>query len=453
MAVTSDETPDTELTHRRAVCLEITLPDQATYTVSLGGENEVTLGRSRRVGVYVEHRSVSREHARLSRVGAAIDIEDLGSRNGTRVRGRNVAANQPTRVGLGEVFEIGSVALRVVPERRFDPARRSIERRQSSSARREIEIVGAPRAPSSTEMQWVLSAIDQIATSDMNILLLGETGVGKDTCAEMIHRRSLRSLRAFVRVDCSTLRATLYETDLFANELGLPGLLESGIVGTVFLDKVAELPWTVQGKLLRVLDRQETLRSRARDAMLSDARFVAATTTSLERALGAGRFRADLYYRLAGMTIQIPALRERRDEVATLAELFIESAARRRNKNRVAVTAEALAALEDHSWPDNVRELRDVIERAFVMCDGESIGVEHLSLHAAATLDTVASGSRLCAGSSKHELEDLDRRWIDTALVAAHGDVYEAARRLGVSYGALRRRLQVPRRRCRAKLR
>jgi two-component system, NtrC family, response regulator AtoC len=441
-----DEVTEPERHQARPLCLEIMLPDIPPYTVSLTGDTEVILGRARTVGVHLDHRSVSREHARLH-LRERIEIEDLGSRNGTRVRGVNLVAGQAEALGVGDSFEVGSVVLRILPERRSEPA---LERRQPGSGRAALDAPEGWYAPTSSAMQAVLSSIERVAASDMSVLLIGETGVGKEVCAELVHRRSPRARSKFLRLNCTALPETLIESELFGHEKGAftgataarAGLIESADGGTVFLDEIAELPHAVQVKLLRVLDRREVLRIGGRGEKLVDVRFVAATHKSLEAEIAAGRFRQDLYYRLAGMSIRIPPLRERRDEIASLALQFLASAARRQNRLGVSLSPAAISAMEEYPWPGNIRELRNAIERALVVCGGHVVDAVHLALD-------FESGPRgrptipiPIKASLNAEVEDLERSRVESALAASGGNQSEAARRLGISRGALLARLR-----------
>ena len=444
----SDPTTETELTHRRSLCLEITIPDAASYAVSLAGKDEVILGRSRSVDVQLGHRSVSREHVRV-RLQATIEVEDLGSSNGTRLRGKALAVNQRAEVGIGEIIEVGSVTVRILPERSRERAR-EFEPRRPGSGRNPLDVPEGWYAPSSPAMQAVLSSLERVAASDLGVLLLGETGVGKQVCAELVHRRSLRAGRAFLRLGCRAVPEAQLESELFGHEAGAVegatsarvGCLESANGGTLFLDEIAELPAALQIKLLRVLDRRELTRLGGRVAKEADVRFIAATHKDLAAEAAAGRFRQDLFYRLAAVTIQIPPLRERVDEIVPLAGQFLEGAARRYDRPMVAISAEAATALDRHPWPGNIRELRNVIERAFVVCGAGPVRVEHLLLDSESKSDSALTGPLPRLGNLSEEVEDLERRRIEAALVAAGGNQSEAARRLGMSRGALLARLR-----------
>ena len=446
----SDDTDETGQMGPRPLALEVTLPDR-TFTVALPADGEVILGRSRGAGIQLDHASVSREHARL-RLGPAITLEDLGSRNGTVARGRVLAANEVTALGIGDAFEIGSVPVRLVPvmsRRAAVPP--GYDRRGVATGRAALDAPEGWYAPTSAAMQAVLASLEQVAASDMSVLLVGETGVGKEVCAELLHRRSPRATRTLLRLNCSALPETLIESELFGHEKGAftgagaskPGLIESADGGTVFLDEIAELPPPAQVKLLRVLDRREVMPVGGRSERIVDVRFVAATHKNLEAEIAAGRFRHDLYYRLAGMTIRIPPLRDRQDEIEPLARRFLDAAARRQGRPPAALSPEALATLQRHPWPGNIRELRNAIERALVVCGAGPIEVQHLPLERDPTGDSGRhTGPIPKIGTLGDELEEIERQRIEAVLVATGGNQSEAARRLGMSRGALLARLR-----------
>ena len=461
----------------RALVLEVVLPD-AVAEEPLPEHGEVVIGRSRGAAVRIDHDSVSREHARL-RLGASITLEDLGSRNGTFVRGVPLRPGEVASVGIGDAIEIGSVLVRLavalpvvaaasapsvpaaaaaasaVPAASSAaPAAPRAERRTPGSGRALLDAHEGWYASASRAMQEVAAEIEQVARSEMSVLILGETGVGKEVCAEEIHRRSARAPRTLLRLNCSALPDSLLESELFGHDRGAftgaaaakPGLIESADGGTVFLDEIGELPASAQAKLLRVLDRREVMRLGALRARTVDVRFVSATHRSLDAEVAAGRFREDLYYRLAGMTIRIPPLRERPDELVPLARRFVEDAAGRLGRPAPEITAAALAALAGHAWPGNIRELRNAMERAVVVCGVGPISPAHLPLgerRAAATGPPAAVPPP--PGSSpglRDEVEALERARIVAALEAAGGNQSEAARRLGMSRGALLARLR-----------
>ncbi len=329
---------------------------------------------------------------------------------------------------------------------------------------------GAPPSP----MDSVREMVRQVAEVDLSVLITGETGVGKELCAEMIHRLSPRAARPFIKFNCSTLVESLIESELFGHERGAftgatsanPGLLETGNGGTVFLDEIGELPLAVQAKLLRVIEERVVRRVGATTGKKIDVRFVFATNRDLLDEVDAGRFRRDLYYRINGMTLAIPPLRERRREIVPLAHAF---ASRARGGTSVVLGADVIAALEQHSWPGNVRELRNTIERAALLSSGGPIRPAHLVLSppretvrdsvrdsqmtmplARVAIDTYDeppsrpsdSSIRRSETSLAGEVAELERKRIVEALEHFAGNQTQVARALGVSRGTLIARME-----------
>jgi len=235
------------------------------------------------------------------------------------------------------------------------------------------------------KMQRARDLAAKAAGSDLSVLLLGETGVGKDVMARYIHERSPRRQRPLLSLNCAGMSETLIASELFGHEKGAftgatsakRGLFETADGGTVFLDEVGELPLTVQATLLRVLETGDILPVGGLRQRHVDVRFIAATNRALDVERQQGRFRSDLFYRLAGIEISIPALRERRDEIPGLCQHFMEAACAA-SKRRIGLALAAQQRLLDYAWPGNIRELRNMMERAVVLCDGDEIGLEHL---------------------------------------------------------------------------
>jgi transcriptional regulator with GAF, ATPase, and Fis domain len=236
----------------------------------------------------------------------------------------------------------------------------------------------------STAIQGVLKLVEQVAATQAPVLLLGETGVGKELIAEAIHARSTRRDRLMVKVNCAALPPSLVESELFGREKGAYtgaltrqiGRFELAHHATLFLDEVAELPIDLQPKLLRVLQHGEFERLGSSRTVRVDVRIVAATNRDLEKAVAEGRFRDDLYYRLAVFPITVPPLRERPEDIPLLVRATIDEVARNMDRRVSDVAAESLAQLQRYAWPGNVRELRNVVERAIIVSSGGTLRID-----------------------------------------------------------------------------
>ena len=241
----------------------------------------------------------------------------------------------------------------------------------------------ATRSP----MERLQKLVERVAPSDISIVIHGETGVGKEVMAKELHRLSPRAGKPFVGLNCAALTETLLESELFGHERGSfsgavatkPGLFEVADKGTVFLDEIGETSPAIQAKLLRVLEERTVLRVGGLHPRPIDARFLAASHKDLEDEVAAGRFRQDLYFRLNGITLEIPALRERTGEIEGLCTSFIADSCRRSRRTDVpTLSREALQLLKSYAWPGNIRELRNVVERAVLLSTGPRITAEHL---------------------------------------------------------------------------
>lgn len=285
----------------------------------------------------------------------------------------------------------------------------------------------------SPQMQQVFNSIRKVATSDAPVLVLGESGTGKEMVAQAIHRRSARKDGPFVAINCSAIPETLLESELFGHEKGSftgahvqrKGRIETASGGTLFLDEIGELPALLQVKLLRFLQEQFIERVGGRQPIQVDTRIVAATNVDLKKAIVDGRFREDLYYRLAVVVINLPPLRERENDVRLLANEFLRRAAAKVGKNGLAFDHDALRALNSHSWPGNVRELDNRVKRAVIMADGKRLTVEDLEL---GELGGIPRATTL-----KEAREALEREMIQKMLRKYSGKIAPAAAELGVS--------------------
>ena len=244
-----------------------------------------------------------------------------------------------------------------------------------------------PRVVQSPVMQRLYAEASAIAETDATVLLLGETGVGKDVVARHIHRNSLRADAPFIKVDCGSIPENLIETELFgyvpgsfsgASKHGKAGLVEAASSGTLFLDEIGELPMTMQSRLLRVLQDWEVLRVGATVPKKVDVRVVAATNKELEREVAKGTFRSDLYYRLKVAVLNIPPLRSRRVDILPLAQSFLTFYGKKYRK-AVNLSEEAKQVLQNHTWPGNVRELENLVQGLVVTCKHGLVGVRDLA--------------------------------------------------------------------------
>jgi two-component system NtrC family response regulator len=285
----------------------------------------------------------------------------------------------------------------------------------------------------SLPMQQVFHSIRKVATSDASVLVLGESGTGKEMVAQGIHRRSARKDGPFVAINCSAIPETLLESELFGHEKGSftgahvqrKGRIETATAGTLFLDEIGELPALLQVKLLRFLQEGTIERVGGRQPIQVDTRVVAATNVDLKKAIAEGRFREDLFYRLAVVVINLPPLRERETDVRLLAQEFLRRAAAKIGKNGLTFGHEAFRALNDHAWPGNVRELDNRVKRAVIMADGKRLTPADLEL------DAISERSH--ATNLKEAREYAERDMIQKALRKHAGRIAPAASDLGVS--------------------
>jgi DNA-binding NtrC family response regulator len=546
--------------------------EDRSRVVELADGGVVTLGRAPEATIRIEHEKVSRAHARVTRRGANILVDDLGSRNGTTVNGRRLEG--PVRVVAGDEIGVGpliavvgvSTELRrraalasaallddrlgveverarryrravgiimmrldgaadavdaaiervaaslrrmdllaeygpdelaiVVPEAtragtaaaakrlahaalttgvlaqvgiaaypedaahapelltRVRAALRAARRGRSSPPAHEPPPVELPDldhgGPLVIDPQMVRlhALLARIAASPITVLVLGETGVGKELVSEAVHHGSARSAGPLVKINCATLPENLLESELFGHERGAftgadrrkAGYFEVATGGTLFLDEVGEMPLALQAKLLRVLERRTITRVGGTDEISVDVRVVAATNRDLEQEVARGAFRGDLYFRLSGFTVVVPPLRDRSVEILPLATRFVHTFARELGQAVPAISAAAGAALTTYAWPGNVRELKNAIERALVLQTDGVIEVDHLPdrvRDGAADLGGEVAAPGGAGRSVRAQVEDVERAAIAEALAACNGNQTHAARQLGLTRRAL----------------
>ena len=555
----------------------------ATHTIQ--DVAKVTIGRSSACDVTVNDESISRRHAILH-VGETVTIEDVGSANGTLVRGIKIVPGRPVEISAGELVGIGDASillqrrsrpvrsrriwthdyfearledecareersgvaftlLRLHPDRRapagfieetlgdllretdilgkYGPheyevllpdtppakAGEAVSRIEARLKERKLEcrifvaccprdgrspyqLIAKAQAPvtlgkqpvaspeivvNDIRMKGLYQLVAKVAVSQIGVLLLGETGVGKEMFARAVHEASRRAGGPFVEINCAALTETLLESELFGHEKGAftnavtakAGLLESAQGGTVLLDEIGDMPLATQVKLLRVIEDSQVRRVGGLKSKPIDVRFVAATNCDIEALVERGSFRRDLFFRLNGVTIVIPPLRERLAEIELLATEFIRRAALADNNARaVRLSGRAIEAMKRFSWPGNVRELKNVMERAVLLCGDGPILPEHLpSEKVRMTLvpearspsagpaspsppRAVSEGAEAGQSSTQGDWAPArprekgskeEQQWILDALDRAGGNQTVAARTLGISRRTLVSRL------------
>jgi formate hydrogenlyase transcriptional activator len=305
------------------------------------------------------------------------------------------------------------------------------------------EIVGTSPA-----LQSVLSRVSKVAPTESTVLITGETGTGKELVARAIHRRSLRSSRVFISVNCSAIPRDLIASELFGHEKGAftgalqrrVGRFELAGGGTIFLDEIGELPAETQIALLRVLQEREFERVGGNRSIQTDVRVIAATNRDLQAAITAGIFRSDLFYRLNVFPIEIPPLRERREDIPMLVEYFIDRYARKAGKTIRSVNKKTMDLLQFYPWPGNIRELQNVIERSVILCDSETFSIDVSWLLRERTAATPKSSRELSRTLALHEKE-----MIEDALRESSGQVFGptgAAARLGMPRSTLESKIR-----------
>ena len=324
-------------------------------------------------------------------------------------------------------------------------------RRETDALRRELREHGAfgELVGSSEPMRQIYALIEQVAPSSASVLITGESGTGKELVARTIHNLSPRRNAAFVAINCSAIPETLMESELFGHEKGAftgaaarrPGCFELADGGTLLLDEIAEMPVALQAKLLRVLEDRRIRRLGGGSEIPVDVRVLAATNRDPHDAVRRGSFREDLLYRLNVITIELPPLRRRRDDIPLLAQHLVTQLARRHERPARYLSATAVEALKSHHWPGNVRELRNIIERAVIICSGEAIERLHLAPYPldqrqrARDEDTVS----LPVGTP---IEEVERQMIFRTLQKTGNDKTRAAELLQISRKTLHNKLR-----------
>ncbi|MCQ4348153.1 sigma-54 dependent transcriptional regulator [Pseudomonas stutzeri] len=357
--------------------------------------------------------------------------------------------------------EMLQAVARILRERRQAPAAPAASApagdEGATAAAGEIGIIGRCAA-----MQDLFGKIRKVAPTDSTVLIQGESGTGKELVARALHNLSRRAKAPLISVNCAAIPETLIESELFGHEKGAftgatagrTGLVEAADGGTLFLDEIGELPLEAQARLLRVLQEGEIRRVGSVQSQKVDVRLIAATHRDLKNLAKNGQFREDLYYRLHVISLRLPALREREDDVVEIARVFLARQCARMGREALQFSPEALRAIRHYGWPGNVRELENAIERAVILCEGESIPLDLLGIDVELELEDDFAGDlhSLPASSGSEPAENLSLEDYFQHFVLEHQDHMtetELARKLGISRKCLwerRQRLGIPRR-------
>ena len=381
----------------------------APVTLEVGS---LTVGSDASSGLVLEDPAVSRAHARLELLGDSVRVVDLGSTNGTRYLGAKI---HEATVPVGGEVTLGRTTLR-------------IRQAREEPLSQKTELAGLKGR--SAGMRRLFTRLERLAASDASVLILGETGTGKGAVARALHELSPRSTEPFVVFDCGAVNPNLIEAALFGHVKGAftgadanrAGALEQALGGTLLLDEIGELPLDLQPKLLRALDAREFCRVGEHTRRAVRCRFVSATHRDLEALSRTGAFRSDLYFRLAHTTLHVPPLRERREDVAVLAQHFARGA-------RLPLTPATIAALQSEPWPGNVRELQNAVERAMTLGEFRS----------------EASGRPVSPGfneSREEVVRRFERDYLEALLAEHQGNASAAARAAGLARSQLYRLLE-----------
>jgi len=351
-----------------------------------------------------------------------------------------------------EAMKIGAYDYLTKPfpqEKLFTLVKHTLEqyrlREENSSLKKQLQQQKIPMAPifRSRKFQQAYELALAVAESDSNVLVLGESGTGKELVSSAIHYASLRKDNRFLAINCAALSETLLESQLFGHIKGAftgavqaqKGLLEESHLGTLFLDEVGDLSQSLQAKLLRVLQEGEFIPVGSTKTKKVDVRFVAATNRNLQEEVEAGRFREDLYYRLNVISVELPPLRERREDIELLAEHFLEKIAQKSRRRVAGIEPQALTALNSYHWPGNVRELENVMERCSILARGGMITTEQLPFCANASPQS-------SHGDLPLNLHDSERLQVIRALRETRWNKSRAAQLLGVSRKTIDRKIK-----------
>jgi transcriptional regulator with GAF, ATPase, and Fis domain len=405
-------------------------PDRG-LTVKLDGESSsrTYVGKSRACQIRLNDPKVSRRHVTFDVVGDTLRLIDHGSTNGTTVNGLTV--NDVVLRG-GELVQVGDTRLQV-------------ERLASLTVASVVASSFARTLGASPEMRRLYPLCERLAASNVAVLIEGETGTGKEVLAESLHEKSARAEKPFVVFDCTAVPPDLMEAALFGHERGAftgaisaqKGLFEMADGGTLFIDEIGELSPALQPKLLRALDRSEVRRIGGNEWIKTDVRLVAATRRDLEKEIQAGRFRDDLFYRLAVARIELPPLRQRQGDIALLAGSFWKQL----GPHAGAIPHDLVLRFENYAWPGNVRELRNAVAKRLALGDlepeplpGAPAGMHTQPAVPGDDVLTRVLGLSLPLSQARDMVvEEFERRYLQKMMAAHEGDATKAAAAAGVA--------------------
>jgi transcriptional regulator with PAS, ATPase and Fis domain len=394
---------------------------QGEYKIDLP---HVRIGSHESNSLVIDDQHVSRFHCEIRQTPEGFLIKDLESTNGTLIEG--IAVKEGI-LRSGVTLSLGKTRLKFMT----DDA--------------EVEIPASERTNfgdavgKSAKMREIFGVLERIAPTDLTVTLVGETGTGKDVIARSIHKASPRAKKPFVVFDCGAVAPNLIESELFGHEKGAftgavaerAGAFERADGGTLFLDEMGELALELQPKLLRAIEHRAVRRVGGNDELEVDVRLIAATNKNLEADVRQGKFREDLYFRLSVVTLEIPSLRQRRDDMAELAQAILLQL----GYAEVQVALETMHVLESYDWPGNVRELRNVMESAAAVCEGTTLEPRHLLFFKPRTKQREPSMQALpLAGKT---LESIEKAAIQQTLEKFAGNKTQAARTLGIAPSTL----------------